>query len=493
MRIKILYLVVALILLYFLIQQVIILNSRNVNLYVELKELNDNYTNAIQELGGIKKETNDNSQISTLLKQTQSNAKFEYRPRGKDHRYKLIDEITIDKFRIISEAGRNYYKVVYGIPTVARTQNQIYLIQTLISLFNDSISIQKLNVLVIIFVADIETDRCQEVIDLVMHNHYSSFRRGNIEVVCPHPTLYPPLGDLPSTLGDPEDRIKWRSKQNLDFGFLMWYASNKGEYYVQLEDDIIAATDYAYHIDRHVDKVKDDFWFLIHFSLLGFIGKLMRTNDLLSFASYLLLFYSNQPCDWLVYDYGRSLVCYYGLDSESCTSLLNKIYTVYKPSLFQHMGTVSSLPGKTMDAKDPLFNDGLVMPFKTPIYSNPPAKINSTFSIHEYYTADMLYEGKGYLWSNKIFEGDSIVVEFLQPQTLTGINIRSGSVEHPQDILQHGVVEFKSQENSDYELWCEFKEGKANCTSLMQVNVIRILVLEPQSRWLLISHFECLL
>ena len=513
MRNKLISLVVVLVLLCFLVQQIIWLNQGSVNLRLELEQLNNNYINGALELDEMKGKLNyntkhslvqtehpnssrvNNSQIQTLSKSTQSKAMFDYRPPGKHHRYKLIDEITIDKFRIISEAGRNYYKVVYGIPTVARPQNKKYFIQTINSLFNDPVSIQQLNVLVIIFVADIDTDRCQEVVDIVMYDHYKSFRRGNIEVVCPNPTLYPSLNEVPTTLGDPEDRIKWRSKQNLDFGFLMWYASRKGEYYVQLEDDIIAAKDYAYHIDHHVDKVKDDFWFLIHFSIFGFIGKLMRSEDLLSFASYLLLFYSNQPCDWLVYDYGRSLVCYSGLDAESCNSLLDKIYTVYKPSLFQHMGTVSSLEGKTENAKDPLFKDAMTMPFEKPIYSNPPARINSTFSIYENYTVNILYEGKGYLWSYEILKGDYIVVEFIFPQELRGVIIRSSSIDNPQDKLEFGVVEFKTKENSDFEYWCEFKGGEANCSSsaVKLVNAIRVLVTEPQTHWLLITHFECLL
>ena len=512
MRNRLVYLIVALVLICFLMQQAIRLfdvNHCNVNLMVEL---NNNYTSAKLELDEMKGKLNATttpslaqtelsnrsgtyySQTLTLTKPTQSKGMFDYIP-GKDHRYMLISDITIDKYRIISETGRNGYKVVYGIPTVARPKKQLYLSETLNSLLSDPSSIQQLNVLLIIFVADIDTDRCQEVFDMVMSDHDQSFRTGNIEVVCPHPTLYPSLDDLPITLEDNKDRIKWRSKQNLDFAFLMWYASRKGEYYVQLEDDIVAAIDYAYHIDHHVDKVKDDFWFLIHFSMLGFIGKLMRSNDLQSFVSYLLLFYSNQPCDWLLSDYGRSLVCYSAQDINSCISLVDKIFTVYTSSIFQHMGTLSSLDGKIQTAKDLLFKDAVMMNFKKPIYSNPPAIIKSTFSIYEYYTTNRLYEGKGYLWSDEILKGDSIIVEFFRPQKLKGINIRSGSIDIPRDILENGVVEFKTNENSDYEYWCEFKEGEANCYSSTAriVQVIRVLATEPQDHWLLITHFECLL
>ena len=35
------------------------------------------------------------------------------------------------------------------------------------------------------------------------------------------------------------DRVRWRSKQALDFTFLMMYVKDRGMYYVQLEDDVI--------------------------------------------------------------------------------------------------------------------------------------------------------------------------------------------------------------------------------------------------------------
>lgn len=40
--------------------------------------------------------------------------------------------------------------------------------------------------------------------------------------------------------GDSPQREYWRAKQNLDYSFLMWYASGLSDYYMQLEDDIQA-------------------------------------------------------------------------------------------------------------------------------------------------------------------------------------------------------------------------------------------------------------
>jgi alpha-1,3-mannosylglycoprotein beta-1,4-N-acetylglucosaminyltransferase A/B len=50
------------------------------------------------------------------------------------------------------------------------------------------------------------------------------------------------LENISSTLNDPPDRMRWRTKQNLDYAFSMLhihFAKPNVKYYLQLEDDII--------------------------------------------------------------------------------------------------------------------------------------------------------------------------------------------------------------------------------------------------------------
>ena len=47
------------------------------------------------------------------------------------------------------------------------------------------------------------------------------------------------MTSLKQTLGDDMERVTWRSKQALDFSFLMMYAKDRGTFYVQLEDDVL--------------------------------------------------------------------------------------------------------------------------------------------------------------------------------------------------------------------------------------------------------------
>lgn len=54
---------------------------------------------------------------------------------------------------------------------------------------------------------------------------------GLIEVISPSPSYYPDFEKLRLTLGDSPERVKWRSKQNLDFAYLMSYSQPKGQFY----------------------------------------------------------------------------------------------------------------------------------------------------------------------------------------------------------------------------------------------------------------------
>ena len=40
------------------------------------------------------------------------------------------------------------------------------------------------------------------------------------------------------SLGDSKLRSKWRTKQDVDFNYLMMYAQTRGHFYCQLEDDV---------------------------------------------------------------------------------------------------------------------------------------------------------------------------------------------------------------------------------------------------------------
>lgn len=117
--------------------------------------------------------------------------------------------------------------------------------------------------------------------------------------------FYPNLDDIANkslgqnTFNDPFERVKWRTKQNYDFSYLMSYAIKRGMYYLQLEDDVVSKSGCITIIFDFIKKQKTDKWLILEFTQLGFIGKLFKTRNLPLFINFFLMFASDKPVDWL--------------------------------------------------------------------------------------------------------------------------------------------------------------------------------------------------
>ncbi|RWS07513.1 alpha-1:3-mannosyl-glycoprotein 4-beta-N-acetylglucosaminyltransferase B-like protein, partial [Leptotrombidium deliense] len=144
-------------------------------------------------------------------------------------------------------------KFVFGIPTVQRPV-QDYLLITLQSLIKNLNVTERNKILLVLLIAEIDP-----------------FKINNIT------NCYPEYSNK-TTFDDPLYRVRWRTKQNLDFAFLMNYCKDRGEYYIQLEDDIISRKNYVTIIENHLKSVsKSKDWFLVTLSNLGYIGKLIKS------------------------------------------------------------------------------------------------------------------------------------------------------------------------------------------------------------------------
>ena len=380
--------------------------------------------------------------------------------------------------------GRSGYKLVFGIPTVQRGED--YLSHTLTSLLAPDGFPERRETLFIVFVAEIMNfTYCQTVIDNIESRFDKELNNGVLEVICPNPTSYPPLGHLPQTLSDPGDRLNWRAKQVVDFSFLMWYAASKGEYYIQLEDDVIGARGYIQHIQGYVDAHSDKPWLFINFSVLGFIGKLFRTQDLAPFIHYILLFYYRQPVDWLLGSYQKDMYCYYSQPDDECIAAVYSSAPLFVPSLFQHIGTTSSLKGKVQELIDPGFNNFIAN-------SNPPAYLSTVMQTHESNILSKVYLQQGYFWGMDVQLFDFVVISLLEPQELLSIQVVTGGEAGRNDILVSGQVEYCSDKDEDFYFLCIFINGKADCKFPESTFIasIRILVTKAQPQWLIISELK---
>ena len=144
---------------------------------------------------------------------------------------------------------------------------------------------------------------------------------------------------------------RWRTKQNLDYCFLMMYAQSKGIYYVQLEDDIIAKPNYLSTMKNFALQQPSEDWMILEFSQLGFIGKMFKSLDLSVIVEFILMFYRDKPIDWLLDHILWVKVCNPEKDEKHCDRQKANLRIRFKPSLFQHVGTHSSLAGKIQKLK----------------------------------------------------------------------------------------------------------------------------------------------
>ena len=129
-----------------------------------------------------------------------------------------------------------------------------------------------------------------------------ALQSGLLEIIAPPASFYPDLNEVRVTLNDPVERVKWRTKQNLDYAFLMMYAQSRGTYYVQLEDDILTTSGYITKMIKFAlgKEAKKEDWFLLDFCQLGFIGKMFKSVDLPYFIQFAVMFANDKPVDWLL-------------------------------------------------------------------------------------------------------------------------------------------------------------------------------------------------
>ncbi|KAK6627539.1 hypothetical protein RUM44_010017 [Polyplax serrata] len=334
--------------------------------------------------------------------------------------------------------GRSGVSIVLGIPSVKR-EYQTYVLGTLRNLVNCMNPKERNDTLIVVLIAETDMDYVIHISNQIEIQFAEHLHSGLIDVIAPHSSYYPDLNNLKQTLGDSPERVKWRSKQNLDFALLMMYCQSKATFYVQLEDDILAKKNFITTMKTFALKkiAKKDPWFVLVFCQLGFIGKMFRCVELPMVIQFFLMFFNDKPVDWLLDDLLTTRVCRMDLQPKDCKVVKTKLWVTYKPSLFQHIGTHSSLKGKVQKLKDKQF--GKVTLFHP--HWNPEAKVESVIKHYKDHTFERAYKGNTFFWGLKPYAGDVLTITFDVPTTITGYLFRSGNIEHPNDMFVNTTVE----------------------------------------------------
>ncbi|XP_031175199.1 alpha-1,3-mannosyl-glycoprotein 4-beta-N-acetylglucosaminyltransferase B isoform X4 [Sander lucioperca] len=312
-----------------------------------------------------------------------------YMPHLRQHPDSLLPNVVLGQ-------GRRGVSLVLGIPTVKR-EKQSYLVSTLRSLLYSLTTMQQQDLLIIVFVAETDSNYVGSVAESI--------------------------------------RKKWRTKQNLDFSFLMLYAQDKGTYYVQLEDDVVAKAGYFNAMKTFANQQQQ--WLYLEFSQLGFIGKMFQSRDLPMIAEFFLMFHRDKPIDWLLDHILWVKVCNPEKDAKDCDKQKAQLRHRYKPSLFQHVGLHSSLPGKLQQLKDKDFGQQSLFE----AHNNPAAELSSSLKHYQQHSLERAYRGQDFFWALTPSQGDYILFNFTQPIHISRYLFRSGNIESSGDKFTNTTVE----------------------------------------------------
>ncbi|XP_044753769.1 alpha-1,3-mannosyl-glycoprotein 4-beta-N-acetylglucosaminyltransferase B [Coccinella septempunctata] len=359
----------------------------------------------------------------------------------------LLDDPSSLRLAYLLSKGRSGVSVVLGVPTVRR-EKQCYLMDTLQNLVEGMSPKESNDTLIVVLVAETDLGYVLQVAKDIEMRFPSQVESGLIEVISPSPAYYPNLDKLKITLGDPPERVRWRSKQNLDFAFLMSYCQPKGTFYVQLEDDILAKPSYVTEMKEFaLTKIaRKEPWFVLDFCRLGFIGKMFKSAELPWLIQFFQMFYNDKPVDWLLYSLIYTKLCNIDKSHDYCKRDKAKLWIHYKPSLFQHIGTHSSLKGKVQKLKDRQFG-------KVPLFfphKNPEAEVTTGMKHYKQYTLENAYLGENFFWGLLPSPGDQLIFKFVNPTSVKRFFFRSGNVEHPADKFYNTTVEVLPLESNQY-------------------------------------------
>jgi len=326
--------------------------------------------------------------------------------------------------------------IVIGVPTVKRPVES-YLFQTISNLIDNMSPDEKVISLIVVFIAEVDRDYVESQAAQLEEQFHKEIGSGLLEIISPPSTYYPDWNETTPSLGDTIERTRWRTKQNLDFAYLMMYCQPRATYYVQLEDDVLSKPNFPSKMLSFALKqtaTKPD-WFLLDFCQLGFIGKMFKSRDLSSFTLMFLIFQHDKPVDWILSEYSKMKYCRQDKDYKDCRRQLSSKWLFFRPSLFQHIGTHSSLKGKVQKLRDKNF--GRLTLFRPHTLDNPPAIAFTTLRVYKDFSIERAYEGSTYFWGFSPIQSDFISFNFTDANkpTLESFLFRSGNSEHPEDML----------------------------------------------------------
>ena len=375
-----------------------------------------------------------------------------------------------------------------GIASIFRPQGHNYLVTTVKALINNTSEEDRRQINIVIFLADLDETTKSTALTEISNRFEKYINEGFIRVIIAPKEYYPPLSNLRKKFGDKPQRIFWRSKQNIDFAFLMCYCHGRSQYYLHLEDDVLPAPSFYPKLRDFISSIKTP-WPILDVSYQGHVAKVYHGNDLENLATYFYLMYDEMPVDWLIV-FWRQIK----YDRPS------KQFMFPPASLFQHVGSHSSFEenknrGKSIEE----YFDQYDVKFKG---LNPSATVRSGM-VSDQQPQDCYNKGYGYFWAKGVKKDDYITVVFTSAVIVRKVFVDTGSYIAPKDQLKSAALQASlsnttqqqtggSPDCKNFETIAGFKQGKVEVTfdGGKSMTCLRILVLSAQPNWVFFREID---
>ncbi|KJH46512.1 hypothetical protein DICVIV_07416 [Dictyocaulus viviparus] len=224
----------------------------------------------------------------------------------------------------------------------------------------------------------------------------------------------------------------------------------------------------------------------MHFCSLGFIGKLIRSSDVIHITYAIASNFLYKPVDWIFFDVEMARFCSPEKEREHCKKAVETSRVNIRPSQFQHVGFISSLSGKKQKLTEPFFEIVL----KKLSSDNPPAIISTSMSTFEQYTTMSGYEQCGVMWFTKVRDGDFLTIKFEKPEKVVGLLMISGIAPASLDKFGPETKIYASYANDVEKHIGEFsKEGDVVIhLDGITLDSLTLRVTKNLTRWVILGH-----
>nr|XP_054298426.1 alpha-1,3-mannosyl-glycoprotein 4-beta-N-acetylglucosaminyltransferase C isoform X4 [Pongo pygmaeus] len=152
-----------------------------------------------------------------------------------------------------------------GLSSVKRKKGN-YLLETIKSIFEQSSYEELKEISVVVHLADFNSSWRDAMVQDITQKFAHHIIAGRLMVIHAPEEYYPILDGLKRNYNDPEDRVKFRSKQNVDYAFLLNFCANTSDYYVMLEDDVRCSKNFLTAIKKVIASLEGTYWHMGYYS-----------------------------------------------------------------------------------------------------------------------------------------------------------------------------------------------------------------------------------